>query len=431
MEIKVSRVNSANAIIEGFFSKSNVESRVEKIAKDASRTMKVDGFRKGKVPVAVIKRRFGEKLLEDAKADALKELVSSALKELDLNFDKIIGEPQVTKYDESDEKTDVEVKLGIKPEFEIGDYESIIPSGASVEVTDSEIDERIKEIAKNYAPINKIEEDRAVQNGDFALIDFDGYVDGEPLDNGKAEGYSLEIGSNSFIPGFEEQVIGMKAGEEKEIDVTFPADYGKAELAGKPVKFKIKLHTISTRGEVEVNDDLAKKTLGEEGTLESLKEKIKETMKREKLAKVYNDELKPALIEKLIEHYTFDLPEFVIEQEIDLSFRNKLQSMSEDEINELKESKEKAKEIRETLRDDATKSVKVTFIIDALAKKEGVEISENEIMQTIYYEAMQFGQDPKAMFDMYKQQNLLPAIKMAMIEDKLLTLLLDKKLEAK
>lgn len=285
MEVKSNRVNGANATIQASFTKADLETKVEIVAKNASKNMKVDGFRKGKVPLAVIKKRFGEKLSEDAEGDILRELVSSAIKELGLTSEQIIGEPQVSKFDKAEDKTDVEVKIGIKPTFELGDYDSLIPVVADVEISDSEIEERIKTIAKNYSPINKIEEDRAVVDGDFALIDFDGYVDGNPLDNGKAEGYSLEIGSKSFIPGFEEQVIGLKVGEEKEIDVTFPSDYGKAELAGKPVKFKIKLHSISVREEVKVDDDLAKKMLNEEATLETLKEKIKRVSKEKNYQK--------------------------------------------------------------------------------------------------------------------------------------------------
>ena len=432
MEIKATRVNSANATIEAVLLKATVDTRVEKIAKQAAKTMNVDGFRKGKVPLAVIKRRFGEKLIQDAEGELLREVVDGGAQELKVAKETIIGEPQVTKFDKKDDKTEVEVKIGLKPEFDLGEYDSIIPEVSSIEIEDGEVEDRIKELAKNSAPMNKVEEDRAVAEGDFALIDFDGYVDGEPLENGKAEGYSLEIGSKSFIPGFEEQVVGMKSGEEKEIEVTFPEDYGKADIAGKLVKFQVKVNEISVRGEVEINDELAKTIMQgqEDASLEVLTEKVKEQITNEKKGKLYNEELKPALIDKLIENYNFDLPEFVVEQEIDLAFRNKLQSMKEEEINELKNNADGAKEIRDNLREDAQRSVKITFIVDALSKKEEVAVDDNEVMQTIYFEAMQFGQDPKAMVEMYEKQGLMPAVKMAMVEDKLLSKLLDRKLKA-
>jgi len=147
------------------------------------------------------------------------------------------------------------------------------------------------------------------------------------------------------------------------------------------------------------------------------------------MTKLYNDELKPKLVEALVEKFEFDLPESVVSQEVELALRNKVQQMSEDEIAELRDNEEKVNELREELRADAAKSVKATFIVDALAKKEGIEVTDQEMMQTIFYEAMSMGQDPQQTFEYYKKQNLLPAIKMAMIEDRLLTKLLNDKNE--
>ncbi|MCF6201522.1 MAG: trigger factor, partial [Hydrogenimonas sp.] len=236
---------------------------------------------------------------------------------------------------------------------------------------------------------------------------------------------------NQFIPGFEEQMKGMKKGEQKRIKVTFPEDYGNKDLAGKEVEFDIKLHDIKAKQPVKIDDELAKKLLpgDEEATLEKLEKEVKEQIRSEKLSKIYNEELKPKLVEALVEKFTFDLPQSVVEQEIEMALRNKVQQMNEEELEELRNSEEKVKELRESLREDAQKSVKATFIIDALARKEGVDVSEQEMMQTIYYEALSMGQDPQQTFEYYQKQNLLPAIKMAMIEDRLLTKLLNDKNE--
>ena len=162
-----------------------------------------------------------------------------------------------------------------------------------------------------------------------------------------------------------------------------------------------------------------------------LEKEVKEQIRSEKLSKLYNEELKPKLVEALVETFQFDLPESVVEQEIEMALRNKVQQMSEEELAELRENEEKVKELREALRGDAEKSVKATFIVDALARKEGIEVSDQEMMQTIYYEAMSMGQDPQQTFEYYQKQNLLPAIKMAMIEDRLLSKLLNDKKEKK
>ncbi|RUM43619.1 MAG: trigger factor [Hydrogenimonas sp.] len=430
MEVVAKKIDNANVNVEAKIANSDIEKRVEKIAKQAAKQMKIDGFRPGKAPVAIVKKRLGDRLVQDAEAEALREVLNTASKELDLDADKIIGEPSFTKFERGEEAIEVELKLSLRPEIEIGDISDIVPEVKVPEVTDEEIQTRIKELAEAQAPFESIEEDRGLEEGDLAVFDFEGFLNGEPFEGGKAENFELRIGSGQFIPGFEEQMKGMKKGEEKTINVTFPEDYGNKDLAGKEVEFKLKLHDIKTKQPVEINDDLAKKLLGdEEGTLEKLEKEVKTQIESEKMTKLYNEELKPKLVEALIEKFEFDLPESVVEQEVDMALRTKVQQMSEEELTELRENEEKVQALRDELRGDAAKSVKATFIVDALAKKEGIEVSDQEMMQTIYYEAMMMGQDPQQTFEYYQKQNLLPAIKMAMIEDRVLSKLLNDKNE--
>ncbi len=431
MEVTAKKTDSANVSVEAKIAQSDIDKKVEKIAKDAAKQMKIDGFRPGKAPVSVVKKRLGERLVQDAEAEALREVLNTASKELELDADKIIGEPAVTKFDRGDEEIEVELKLSLRPEFEIEGVEELVPEVKTPRVTKKEVEERIKELAEAQAPFESIEEDRGLEEGDMAVFDFEGFLDGEPFEGGKAENFELRIGSNQFIPGFEEQMKGMKKGESKRIKVTFPEDYGSKNLAGKEVEFDIRLHDIKAKQPVKIDDELAKKLLpgDENATLEKLEKEVKEQIRSEKLSKIYNEELKPKLVEALVEKFTFDLPESVVEQEIEMALRNRVQQMSEEELEELRKDEQKVKELRESLREDAAKSVRATFIVDALARKEGVDVSEQEMMQTIYYEAMSMGQDPQQTFEYYQKQNLLPAIKMAMIEDRLLTKLLNEKNE--
>ena len=432
MEVTAQKTDKANVKVEAKIAQSDIEKKVEKIAKQAAKQMKIDGFRPGKAPVAVVKKRLGERLTQDAEAEALRDILNQASKELELNAEQIIGEPSVTKFDRGEEFIAVELKLSLRPEIEIGDVSDIVPEVKTPRVTKKEVEERIRQMAEAQAPFEPIEEDRGLQEGDLAVFDFEGFLDGEPFEGGKAENFELRIGSGQFIPGFEEQMIGMKKGEEKTIKVTFPEDYRNEKLKGKETEFKIKLHEIKAKAPVEIDDELAKKLLGkEDATLADLEKEVKEQIRSEKLSKLYNEELKPKLVEALVEKFEFDLPESVVEQEIEMALRNKVQQMSEEELAELRDNEEKIKELRESLRGDAEKSVKATFIVDALAKHEGVEVSDQEMMQTIYYEAMSMGQDPQQTFEYYQKQNLLPAIKMAMIEDRLLTKLLNDKREKK
>mgnify|MGYP002713065294 CR=1 FL=1 len=430
MEIKSNKIDGANAEIEATILKEVVDANLEKIAKELAKTANVQGFRKGKVPVAIIKQQYGEKLVQDAEAEALRAVLNGGLEQMEIDNSALIGEPTISKFDKSDDKIEVMVKVAMRPVIELGDYASLAKDFKKPEVKDKDVDARLKEIAESQAPLENIKRNRKMKEGDTAVIDFEGFVDGTAFEGGKAENFELLLGSGQFIPGFEDQLIGVKRDEEVEINVKFPDEYQAKDLAGKDAMFKVKVNGIKVKGEVELDDELAKKLLGkDDATLESLKEELKTQMENEELIKLYNEELKPALLESLVAEIKFDLPEFVVEQEIDMALNKKAQSMSEDEIKELREDAEKLKELRETFRSDAQESVKATFIIDSLAQAENVKVEEQEVMQTIYYEAMQMGQDPQKAYEQYKEAGYIPAIQMSMVEDKVLRQILDSKIK--
>ncbi|MDN5049671.1 trigger factor [Aliarcobacter butzleri] len=431
MEFNANRVDEANAVITATLTKDSIENNLEKVAKQAAKTMNVQGFRKGKVPVAVVKQRYADKLREDAEADGIRKILADGLKLLDIKNSDLIGEPSVTKFDKKD-NGDIEVELSVacKPNIDLGDYKSLVPAVKAIEIDIKKIDDRLTEIAQSSAPLEKIARKRAVKDGDFAVIDFEGFVDGVAFDGGKAEKYPLQIGSGSFIPGFEEQVIGMKYEEQKDITVKFPESYQAKDLAGKEAVFKVTLHEIQERAKPELNDEFAQKMLPgqKDVTIDTLRNRVKEQMLAEDKAKYYRDELKPVFLETLVEKINFALPTSVIEQEINYALNNKIRTMTEEEINELKENANKVEDIRNELKEDAVNSVKATFIIDALAKAENVQVSDQEVTQVLYFEAMQMGQNPQDVIKQYQQAGYLPAIKMSMIEEKVISKLLDEKL---
>ncbi len=430
MEINATKVDNANAKVEIKIDKSEVEKQGEKIAKNLAKTMDVPGFRKGKVPVAIVKKRYGEKIEQDAEAELVREALDKALEELGIQKDQMLGEPAFVKYEKEGEAIEMEIEIGVRPEIDTSGYEEVIPDYEVPEVTEEEVQKRIEELAEAMAQFKEVEEDRPAKEGDLVVIDFKGTLeDGTEIEGGSAQNFELRLGSGQFIPGFEEQVVGMKKGETETIEVTFPEDYPNKELAGKKAKFEVTLHSIKEKEPVAIDDELAKKMLQkEDATLEELKKEIKMQLENEKLSKLYNEELKPKLMEALVEKFEFDLPKNIVEQEIDVQLNNKAAQMSEEEIEELKNNPEKLQALREELRPEAEKSVKATFIVDALAKEEGVIVEDQEVVQTIYYEALQMGRNPQEILEAYQKQGLLPAIKMAMIEDKLLSKLLAKKL---
>lgn len=431
MELKTNRIDGANAEITATLAQADIDANLERLAKQLSKDAKIDGFRKGKVPVSAVKKQYGERLVQDAEAEELRKALDLGLKDLGAASDALIGEPQIVKFEKSDDKIDVEIKIAMRPEIKIDGYADLVPDVKKPKITAKAVTDRIQELAQSQAALVNVEEDRALVEGDAALINFEGSVDGELFEGGAAEDFSLTLGSKQFIPGFEDQVIGMKKGEEKIVKVTFPENYGGEKLAGKDAEFKVKVNAIQEKEKVRLDAALAKKMLpGEEdASIDMLKEKVQEQLENEALSKLYNDELKPALLEKFVETFNFDLPAFVVEQEMDMALNKKAQTMNEEEISELRENAEKVQTLREEFREDATRSVKATFIIDALAKAENIKVEENEVMQTIYFEAMQMGQDPAGVYDNYKKSGYLPAIQMAMVEDKVLTKLIDAKLK--
>ena len=421
MEVKAKQLDSVNAAASVKIPSGSINTEVENLAKKASKTIKMDGFRPGKVPVSAVLKRYEKELRNDAEQNLFKNAVESALKELKKDLKELVGEPYFEKFERENDAIIAELVLSFKPELKLDGYEKCIPEFSTPKVSKKEIDEKKNELLKRYATTEAIKTKRALKEGDYAKFDFEGFIDGKAFDGGKAENYVLEIGSKQFIPGFEEAMVGMKSGEEKDISVTFPKEYGAANLAGKDAIFKIKLHEIQELKLPELNEELLKKLLPneEKASEELLDEKLKEQIKNEKLFKLINEELKAKFADSLIETFEFDLPKGILEQEIDMQFRQAFGAFSEEEKKEIQNDKDKYEAKRNSFKDEAKKSVKLTFIIDELAKLRKIEVSDQELVQAVYFEAYRYGFNPKEHLENYKKQGALPAVKMALIEEKL------------
>ncbi|WP_457607329.1 trigger factor [Nitratifractor sp.] len=426
MDITTEKQNEANILVKSRIPNAEIEKKVDRLAKEAGKQMNIAGFRKGKVPASVVKKMHGEQLKQDAEAEAIRDALKEAYKEAGIEASDIIGDPVFKKYEQGEEEIEAEILVCLRPKVDVSDYQKAVPSYEVPEVSDEEVEERIQTLAKQAAPLEEIEEDRPLEKGDTAVFDFTGYLDGEPFEGGSAEDFELEIGSGRFIPGFEDQMIGMKKGETKRIKVTFPEDYQAENLKGKEVEFEITLKGIKAKAEPAIDDELAKTiTKKEDATLDTLKEQVRDQLRTEKLSKLYTEELKPKLLEALVEAFDFDLPENIVEQEIDNLANQKAQSLSKEELEKIQGNAEEIEKLRESVREDAVKSVKATFVVDAVARAEGVDVSDQEVQQALYYEALMGGQDPEALLKYYQKNNLIPAVKMGMIEDKLFAKLLD------
>lgn len=420
MEISAKLTNSANALASTKIPTASINEKVNELAKQTAKKVRIDGFRPGKAPVAAVLKRYKKELEDDAKNDIFRNFVDESLKILGKEKNEILGEPIFSKYEEKDGIIDVEMKMSFRPEVKIEGYEKFIPEFATPRVTKKEIDEKINEFLLMIAPLEKSDK-KVLEKGDFAKFDFEGFVDDKPFDGGKAQDYVLEIGSGRFIPGFEDGMLGMKIDEERDIKVKFPENYQAENLAGKDAIFKVKLHEIQCKKIGELDDKTLKRLMpGEkEPSKEKFEAQIKEQIRADKMAKLINEELKPKFADTIVENFIFDMPEIILEQEIDLQFRNAWGTFSKEEIENFRKDKDALTKKRDEFRDEAVKSVKMTFLIDEIAKDRKIQVSDQELVSAVYMEAYRYGMDPKKHLEEYRTNGYLPVVKMALLEEKL------------
>ena len=406
MKVTVEKVDDINFILSGTVKNSTIE---EKVAKETKQNASKD-----------------ENATQDAAAKIFKEFVDAGIKEANIDVANILGQPMLKKHEQREDSIYFEVELSISPEIDVNtDYTDIIPPFVKPIAEPKEVEAKLLEYATQQAPFSKIEKERATINGDVAVIDFAGYIDGKAFEGGSAEKFNLKIGSNAFIPGFEEQLIGMVYGEEKTITVTFPKDYQADDLAGKETKFDVKLHEIQEQKAITPDDAFAQRVLKDpKATLETLKKKLAEQITSEDISQLYMAELKPKLIEGLHTKFNFTLPNNIVEQEIDAKVREKTKSFNENEHKSYMEDKEKFMQLRESVRDEARKSIKTALIVEALAKKQGIVVHDQEVIAALSYQAMVTGQDAEALVKYYQDNNLMTSAKMGLTEDKLFGVML-------
>ena len=337
----------------------------------------IAGFRKGKAPRRIIENNYGKGVFyEDAIDIVFPEDYPSALDELQL---APIDRPSIDVEEISkDNGLVLVVQVEVQPEFELGQYKGIEVAKVDYNVTDEEVDAKLNELQEKASRL--VDSDKEIENGDTANIDFEGFKDDVAFEGGKAEGHNLVIGSGSFIPGFEDQLIGKKAGEEVDVNVTFPADYHAEELAGAPVVFKVKVNAVKVKELPELNDEFAQDTTEFE-TLAELKADLKAKAEEEAAAKAKSEE-RNAVVEAVVANTEVEVPETMVNAQIDssimeLNYSLQYQGFSIEQLLEI--TGKSMQELRDERKEDAEKSVKASLVVDAIAKAENVEVSEEEV----------------------------------------------------
>ena len=369
--------------------KNAQEKALEKLAKN----VKIDGFRQGKAPMKMVKSRVGKAaILEEATDVVLKKSYAAIL--LDNNIQPV-GQPQVQIDELTEDVLKVTVTAPVAPEVTLGQYKGLEVKKGTVKVTKKEIEAELANYQNQFAELI-IKEEGTVENGDTAVIDFEGFKDGVAFEGGKAENHSLEIGSGSFIPGFEEQVIGMKVGEEKEINVTFPEEYQSAELAGQEAVFKVKVHEIKTKVLPDIDDELAK-DVNIDGieTLADLETYTKEQIKNKKQTEV-ESKFSDDIFNAVIENTPLEVPEAMIETETQTMLREVEQNLSQQGLKmELFQqlTGKTMEDMKTEMSEQAEKRVKFNLILAEIAKAENIEISDEEVDDEIKEIATYYGRE--------------------------------------
>ncbi|CAM4263755.1 trigger factor [Bacillus subtilis] len=355
--------------------KTALDDAFKKVVKQVS----IPGFRKGKIPRGLFEQRFGvEALYQDALDILLPVEYPKAVEEAGI---EPVDRPEIdVEKIEKGESLIFTAKVTVKPEVKLGDYKGLGIEKDDTTVTDEDVQNELKALQERQAEL-VVKEEGAVEEGNTVVLDFEGFVDGEAFEGGKAENYSLEVGSGSFIPGFEDQLVGLEAGAEKDVEVTFPEEYHAEELAGKPAVFKVKIHEIKAKELPELDDEFAKDIDEEVETLAELTEKTKKRLEEAKENEA-DAKLREELVLKASENAEIDVPQAMVDTELDRMLKEfeqrlQMQGMNLELYTQFSGQDEAA--LKEQMKEDAEKRVKSNLTLEAIAKAENLEVSDEEV----------------------------------------------------
>ena len=391
MSIKIEKTEKNNELkLEFTIESKKFDEGMKKVYAKSARYFNIPGFRKGKAPMAMVEKQYGPEIFyEDTFNEIVPEEYERELKENNIDA---VSRPEIEIKQMGKGKDLIFTAIvQTKPDVKLGKYKGIQLKKIEYNVTDEDIEHELGHMADRNSRLVTVE-DRPVEDGDITVIDFEGFVDGVAFEGGKAENHELTIGSNTFIPGFEDQIIGMKTGEEKDINVKFPEEYFSEELKGKDATFKVKLHEIKKKELPELNDDFAKDT-SEFDTLDELKKSIKEKLEEENSNKV-KYETEDAAVKAVVDSAEVEIPSGMIDTEIDnmvrdIETRLSYQGMKlEQYLSMMGKSME---DFRKEYEEQAKTSVKTRLVLEAIVKAENIEASEEDINTKLKEMAAMYG----------------------------------------
>ncbi|MBZ9538341.1 trigger factor [Modicisalibacter tunisiensis] len=392
-----------------------VDQAVSERLQDTAKRVRLNGFRQGRVPMAVVKQRYGRDVRNEVVGEVMRQHYVRAITEHSLNP---AGYPSIEPtVDEAGKDLEFVATLEVYPQVELSSIEGTEVERPVAEVTDADIDQMIDTLRKQNASWEVVEREAA--EGDQVKIDFQGFIDGEAFEGGQAEGHDLVLGSNSFIPGFEEQLIGAKAGDEPEIKVTFPEDYQAEHLAGKEATFKVKVHQVSAQQLPEIDDDFIARFGVEGGDLEAFRAEVRKNMERE-IKQAVDNRVKQQVLEALQRANDIPVPTSLISQETDALKRQAAQQfgLGEDfDVSQLPD---------ELFADQAKSRVQVGLLLGQVIEDNDLEASDDEIKAKVEELAQQY-QQPEQVIEYYlKDEQMKNQVKSAVLEEKAVDKLLEQ-----
>ena len=351
---------------------------------------KVDGFRKGHVPADVLEKKFKKEIEGEILNHIISEEYRKAVEENNLSP---IADIKLEKYENNEDNVEVVFTIPVLPEINLGDYKSVKVEKEALDVNDEKVNTEIEIMRSNAGKLKEVADDETAKDKDVTNINFEGFIDGEAFDGGKAEGFDLTLGSKSFIDTFEDQIIGHKKGDEFDVNVTFPEEYHAENLKGKPAVFKVKVNSIKRKEEAELNEDLAKE-LGYD-SVEDLKAKTKENLIKREETRIEN-EYRGKVVDAVVDTVNFEIPEAVVEREIQFQINRfaqqlQMQGMSLNQYFEM--TGQDIEKMRESIKESAEKSVKRDLVLTEIAKAENVQATEEEVNAELDRTALMYGMD--------------------------------------
>ncbi|MCO4095690.1 trigger factor [Macrococcoides canis] len=391
MSVKWEKQEGNEGVLTVTVPAEEVNAGLDKAFKKVVKQVNVPGFRKGKMPRQMFEQRFGaEALYQDALDFILPDAYASAVEEAGINP---VDRPEIDiEQMEKGKELIFTAKVTVEPEVELGDYKGLEVEKEDTEVTEEDLNKAIEADLARKAEL-VVKEEGEVAEGDVVNLDFDGYVNDEAFEGGKAEGYDLEIGSGQFIPGFEEQLIGTKVGDEKDVNVTFPEEYHAEELAGKEAVFKVKINEVKSKEVPELDDEMAKELDESVDSVDAYKEKYKKDLQEQKTLQAENN-MKESLIAQAVENAKVDIPEAMINTELDRMMQEFEQRIAQQGLNldlYYQFSGQTEEQLKESMKADAEARVKTNLTLAAIAKAENIEVSDADVDAELSKMSEQFG----------------------------------------